>query len=777
MIKENKSKHQIFKSRMSGNAKLIIIFVACIISLLFIIAFFVFGSSKTDSEMKDAISAAKFEGIEYELSETTKYLENLGAFVNESQELVSTNYLESTMKKEAILDKISETKKIIELLIKNGEDMANRQKNDNTLIKSYLLTLNQSLEESKNELYLMINSDNQNMRNLLDEKVFSLNLLLDNLKEQITVSKDETGSLLSKLRDLVIKNDTAVTELLTVSFADMKEGFELINEEHNQLLIELNELHTIALDTENSNHLDMLDMIEQMELRLITDSSLSLSTLIKYIDDLSDSTYANHLVLLNQMFNDHDAVIMAVCDLKSSVISMMEDNQTELINILDDMKVRLSDENASSLSTLVGHMEKLEADLNEYLTNSFGSVIDEIGSNHSSLIDKMNIIDFGNRENANKNQSDILGALNQMSEQLADGIGYLESATDEAVLGSKNYLSGELSDSIDFLDARLSDVEASNNDTADKNRNDILGTLSFMTQHLADGINYLETANDEIVTDTKDYLGSKINNSVDTLNNRLSDLENKLNSNHNQLFQSVSSGKELLAAALLTKGQTVANNATFRQINDAILAIEQRIEVGNMTGEIEYVYHYHVMSDGANTAVNDSNSLDADTYQNKGGCFHNPVYHAHTGSGNTSCYRFTAHSHTGSNSSRSGCYQGNAMSHSHVSECGYYSEPDYCFSHTCDGNGYAGHGNANSNNGECSQCGHMKHGANYVQNWKTGYRSCTNSLNSNYALSCNNQPLNINSQVSCGMTPSTIIAYSISCGRQWAQIVKATIVW
>ena len=48
-----------------------------------------------------------------------------------------------------------------------------------------------------------------------------------------------------------------------------------------------------------------------------------------------------------------------------------------------------------------------------------------------------------------------------------------------------------------------------------------------------------------------------------------------------QSFTSVTNGKQKVASALATKGQEVANDATFNEIYQAILGIDQTIVAGD----------------------------------------------------------------------------------------------------------------------------------------------------------------------------------------------------
>ena len=116
-------------------------------------------------------------------------------------------------------------------------------------------------------------------------------------------------------------------------------------------------------------------------------------------------------------------------------------------------------------------------------------------------------------------------------------------------------------------------------------------------------------------------------------------LKGELQQELNQVFTSVSNGKKGLASALLTKGVAIAEDATFGQLMDAILRIEQKIVIGvqEIPGSISYEYHYHVNAQGENP--HEERQAEA------GGCFTVPCQHVHSDA--QGCYKTERyHSHT-----------------------------------------------------------------------------------------------------------------------------------
>ena len=101
-------------------------------------------------------------------------------------------------------------------------------------------------------------------------------------------------------------------------------------------------------------------------------------------------------------------------------------------------------------------------------------------------------------------------------------------------------------------------------------------------------------------------------------------MKEELKNSLNQVFTSVSNGKTNLASALLTKGVSVDNDATFAELKDAILRIPQKLVIGveQVPGTITYHYHYHTDASGQNPHT--------ETSPTQGGCYTVPKYHVHS---------------------------------------------------------------------------------------------------------------------------------------------------
>lgn len=232
-----------------------------------------------------------------------------------------------------------------------------------------------------------------------------------------------------------------------------------------------------------------------------------------------------------------------------------------------------------------------------------------------------------------------------------------------------------------------------------------------------------------------------VNNSDDTLRQYLENSFTGIDSKLQSVFTYVSDGKRLLASALLTKGVSCREDATFMEIYQAILNIPQQTVIGveKLPGTISYEYHYHTDANGSNP--------HAERVSGVGGCYTIPIYHVHMGnsSSNGGCYIVPVfHSHD------SGCYREVSSQ-----EYGCYTIRSW---DTSDGD-YEGH---DYKYYEMS-CGQTIHG--------------TNSSHSHSVLSCSRGGEIVGYSLGCGKNGNTVEGYRPGCGLSDGQIIKAHIVY
>lgn len=187
--------------------------------------------------------------------------------------------------------------------------------------------------------------------------------------------------------------------------------------------------------------------------------------------------------------------------------------------------------------------------------------------------------------------------------------------------------------------ALLKELETMGKNMDEKNTQTISSFQSDITKFSESMDKKLANINTS-VNDQFENINNSVNNNFNTMNNTVNagmgelkeyvgNVAGGINGRLDQVFQSVSDGKKLLASTLLTKGITIKEDATFEEISKAIMDIPTTITVQEMTGTVVYDKHFH--TDG-NGTVCDEHHVPLDR---KGGCYDKPYYHVH----DSSCYK------------------------------------------------------------------------------------------------------------------------------------------
>lgn len=510
--------------------------------------------------------------------------------------------------------------------------------------------------------------------------------------------------------------------------------------------------------------------------------------------------------------NQYSSVIEKINNLAASFSyteAKLQAYHKELLNLGDSIQNNIS-ENQTELLASIGNMQiTIEALLNDYvlqldmeLQKSFLILAEKLESIHQQIAGTEELLHFiltDMQATAELNQAEILESFNS----LQFNIDTISSDVNEAHLQIQNLLSTLSEDTAnnhketletlnnmetglqDFsqkhfakITASISDMQASFN-----------SSLSTVKTELAATILSLDTELSTILSEYNASTTNQLNSIQSSVDNQYSSFTNILNANDNELrmymentmktvnqnlkqvFTYVSSGKSNLASALLTKGVSCSQDATFAEIRQAILDIPQKVVIGTaeLPGEISYEYHYH--------KDKNSHMPHTELHSEKGGCYSSPVYHIHTGDSLTG----------------GGCY-GTPISHTHTDSCYSITKTErkvtgYWFTGEGTGHGCcsSSHGqnwarfryvdsiykngeliSSTSGEGElgycCGLCISDKAAA-------KGYSSTNTAVICGYSEGLNGYAL------SCGMTNNTVISYKPSCGFSDGQITGAHILY
>ncbi|ODR28302.1 hypothetical protein [Eisenbergiella tayi] len=380
--------------------------------------------------------------------------------------------------------------------------------------------------------------------------------------------------------------------------------------------------------------------------------------------------------------------------------------QNEIKGILNDMDAADEEKMTDIVNRFAGVNNKLAA---------INSAMDTAHNDIKGLISSL-------QSSTEENQEKLLEALTaidssfstQNSENFELLVNSMQTQT-ETVQNWFNSLNSSVTSNFETLSDTVTGIEQS----AAQNKEEVLNNFNQSFMNLSAAVENIG----QVVTDSKD----DIINRISSLEISTTDSLNKLSNDVQSVFQRASNGKQLLASALLAKNVTIKKDATFKEVYDAILSIDQQIVIGveQVPGTITYDYHYH--------------SGDPD---NGGGCYTKQLYHQH----GPECY------------SKAVCtvrVQTNG---------GFFSEgDDWC---PCHGNVHKIKQNVIRKHSSCGaadnygQISFTEHHGPGTDGFK-GYDSSTHSYD----------------KLSCGKTNATFVGWDVGCGMVNGQIIGAYIVY
>lgn len=249
-------------------------------------------------------------------------------------------------------------------------------------------------------------------------------------------------------------------------------------------------------------------------------------------------------------------------------------------------------------------------------------------------------------------------------------------------------------------------------ETAGRNFESLNRTLGEMLSSFDENLTSLEQAVSQDISGLSAQSGA----GMKELKEYLLQLQGMIGQRLDQVFTSVSNGKKMLASALLTKGISEAEDASFSEIMDAVLRIPQKIVIGQaqLPGTAVYRYHYHVNGSGGNPHTERQSA--------PGGCYTVPLRHVH--------------------SEEAGCYGVEA----------YHAHNDAC----------SGHWSRTNQGAEDAK----------EQENVEGKKDAEGSV---WVYDCGNLPLNASRTVlTCGLGTDHVEGYGVSCSLFDGQLIGAT---
>ncbi|BDF45192.1 hypothetical protein CE91St56_23150 [Lachnospiraceae bacterium] len=452
---------------------------------------------------------------------------------------------------------------------------------------------------------------------------------------------EEVANVAASVLDGLVGTSSDRTEMInTVKDAILNLNLGLTDEEASELAEWLVDLYLDNYETVYDDTTQINNSMSSLENTLLTQMRQDLEAINKYLSDLEKSVINNKEEILNLSLsqNENNEEIKQYIDssdqsLTNEVHKLMDQlNEVSgnISNTQNDIKQILTDisnDNSSQMDTILEKFTNINKDLanintsvdttHEELKKLIESVKTEGEENHKELLAILEKLDTSFSEENTSNFDSLISSLQTQTENLKTQFDLINS---NLIDGFQQLTENVTNVNQGVTDTKLEVLEGLQKiDTnAGQNYTSVTDAIASSKTDVMQKLEAMDTANTEHFASIK----QEITNTQDAVIDRIASMELKTESRFNNLdsslqsvFQSVSDGKKLLATALLTKNVTVAENATFSDMQQAILAIPQKIVIGveQVPGEIEYTYHYH---------TGDASS--------GGGCYTTQLYHQHT---------------------------------------------------------------------------------------------------------------------------------------------------
>ena len=386
--------------------------------------------------------------------------------------------------------------------------------------------------------------------------------------------EENASGMTGKVTDLEKTTHTKVNEIRT----DMESI-------HTDVTKTLEEISRIMQEMDAQKKQDNTDHKESItEINRINESVQSVNQTVSKLEDRLNTSYENLKNLVQEVRTTEEKNR----ELWTQEQTQLTEQQKQLLKEVEESR----QETIRSLALVESNLKNmLESDMVQ-ITAAFGSLTAELQTRVQEL-------------------STLLeNRMNRVDQNL--------SGLDKNVTGLGNNISG-LSENVNGLNENV--------DGVGKNVESLFTRIGELDNGMQTNLTTLQQ------TFAKQFgdLNVSAGQNTEELKSYLEELNNGLKQDMNQVFTSVSNGKKKLASALLTKGVSTNEDATFAQLTEAILNIDQKLVIGveEIPGTIRYQYHYHVDASG-----NQPHTEKSDT---AGGCYTGT--HGHVHSVEDGCYK------------------------------------------------------------------------------------------------------------------------------------------
>ena len=368
---------------------------------------------------------------------------------------------------------------------------------------------------------------------------------------------------------------------------------------HTDVTKTLEEISRIMQEMDAQKKQDNTDHKESItEINRINESVQSVNQTVSKLEERLNTSYENLKNLVQEVRTTEEKNR----ELWTQEQTQLTEQQKQLLKEVEESR----QETIRSLALVESNLKNmLESDMVQ-ITAAFGSLTAELQTRVQELSalleNRMNRVDQ-NLSGLDKNVTGLGNNIFGLNENV-NGLGNNISGLSENVNGLNENVDG-VGKNVESLFTRIGELD-----------NGMQTNLTTLQQTFAKQFGDLNVSAGQNTEELKSYL---------------EELNNGLKQDMNQVFTSVSNGKKKLASALLTKGVSTNEDATFAQLAEAILNIDQKLVIGveEIPGTIRYQYHYHVDASG-----NQPHTEKSDT---AGGCYTGT--HGHVHSVEDGCYK------------------------------------------------------------------------------------------------------------------------------------------
>ena len=626
--------------------------------------------TQTLNEVNTSITAA-LEKMQEE--NTTQNAALMEALQNSHEEL-NTVLSNLSAENAAYYESLSET--LTNMSSSISSTLSSMQEVNSAEHTSMLDTTLQSLENVQTEItgiLAELEADSAERYSALDQSISQLSTDLQNVNAELVSKMEELKADAGSNTQTLLQSMQSGHDSITAALTDMDNANTARFEALDQALSSLSDQLQTAGDTITNTLAQMQETGEAQSnaiLDAVQASGESIRTMLSELESLGEEWYSdtngNLDTKVTQLMNNLDSI-------HNNITSSQLDIKQMLVN--------MSSADASRMEQILEKFYEVTADL--------AMINTDMDTAHEEIRSLITEVQTNLQNTADENQSELLTALNNMDSSFSQA----NTEGFSNLLESLQSQADSMKSQFDQLNESLANNVSGINQNVTDSKTEMLQKLESMETNISSTVNNIGSG----TSVSQEAILNRINQMEENTNNRLSGLSGDIQS----VFQRVSNGKALLASALLTKDVVIDEDATFQEIHDAILSIDQEIVIGvdQIPGTIEYEYHHH---------TGDS--------QNGGGCYTVEDVHHH----NADCYQLCTYSWTGCEGSN-GWTDSNSISH-----CNYRETHSICnngqtmykvYSHYNGGGSASGHRDGGSSTHAISICGKTE-GQHY--GWTTG---------------------------------------------------------